>query len=59
MNVSFNNSVNNRNNQNSFALKVENLSKIFESAGGQVIALRKINFTSKKRRVCINCRTIR
>jgi len=48
MNVSFNNSVNNRNNQNSFALKVENISKIFDSAGGQVIALRKINFVIKK-----------
>jgi len=48
MNVSFNNSVNNGNNQNSFALKVENISKIFDSAGGQVIALRKINFVIKK-----------
>jgi len=48
MNISFNNSVNNRNNQNSFALKVENISKIFDSAGGQVIALRKINFVIKK-----------
>ena len=48
MNVSFDNSVNNRNNQNPFALKVENISKIFDSAGGQVIALRKINFVIKK-----------
>lgn len=48
MNVSFNNPVNNRYNQNSFALKVENISKIFDSAGGQVIALRKINFVIKK-----------
>ena len=48
MNVSFNNPVNNRYNQNSFALKVENISKIFDSAGGQVIALRKINFVIKR-----------
>jgi putative ABC transport system ATP-binding protein len=48
MNISFNTSVNNRDNQNSFALKVENISKIFNSAGGQVIALRKINFVVKK-----------
>jgi putative ABC transport system ATP-binding protein len=31
----------------SIALRVENLSKIFESAGGKIIALRKINFTVK------------
>ena len=31
----------------SIALRVENLSKIFESAGGRLIALRKINFTVK------------
>ena len=49
MNFSFNNSsANNKNNQNAFALKVENISKIFYSAGGQVIALRKISFDVKK-----------
>ena len=49
MNFYFNNSsANNKNNQNAFALKVENISKIFYSAGGQVIALRKINFAVKK-----------
>ena len=32
----------------STALKVENLSKIFESSAGRVIALRNINFTVKK-----------
>jgi len=31
----------------SIALRVENLSKVFESAGGRLIALRKINFTVK------------
>ena len=29
----------------SISLRVENLSKVFESAGGRLIALRKINFT--------------
>src|SRR5947209_5267067 len=33
---------------NSTALKVENLSKVFESSAGRVIALRNINFTVKK-----------
>jgi putative ABC transport system ATP-binding protein len=32
----------------SIALKVENLYKVFESAGGKVIALRKISFTVNK-----------
>ncbi len=32
----------------STALKVENLSKVFESSAGRVIALRNINFTVKK-----------
>ena len=32
----------------SIALKVENLYKVFESAGGKVVALRKINFTVNK-----------
>jgi putative ABC transport system ATP-binding protein len=32
----------------SSALKVENLSKIFESAAGRVVALKKINFTISK-----------
>jgi putative ABC transport system ATP-binding protein len=32
----------------SIALKVENLYKIFESAGGKVVALRKISFTVNK-----------
>ena len=32
----------------SVALKVENLSKVFESAGGRVIALKKISFTVNK-----------
>jgi len=31
----------------SISLRVENLSKVFESAGGRLIALRKINFTVK------------
>jgi putative ABC transport system ATP-binding protein len=35
-------------NNSSIALKVENLYKIFESAGGKVIALRKISFTVNK-----------
>jgi putative ABC transport system ATP-binding protein len=48
MDISFNNSTNDENDQNSFALRVENLSKIFYSTGGQVIALRKINFVIKK-----------
>ena len=32
----------------SIALKVENLYKVFESAGGKVVALRKISFTVNK-----------
>jgi len=38
------------NNSSSFpmALKVENLYRIFESSAGQVVALRKVNFTIKK-----------
>ena len=30
------------------ALKIENLSKIYDSPAGKVVALRKINFTIKK-----------
>ena len=33
---------------NSFALRVENLSKIYDSAAGRVVALDKINFSIKK-----------
>ncbi|MGN6350046.1 MAG: ATP-binding cassette domain-containing protein, partial [Candidatus Nitrosocosmicus sp.] len=54
MTVNLNNniSVNNTNQQykntktgeSTFALKVENLSKIFVSGGGQTVALRNINF---------------
>jgi putative ABC transport system ATP-binding protein len=36
------------NNLNSIALKVENLSKIYDSAAGRVVALSNINFTIKK-----------
>jgi len=36
------------NNSNSIALKVENLSKIYDSAAGRVVALSNINFTIKK-----------
>jgi len=36
------------NNSNSVALKVENLSKIYDSAAGRVVALSNINFTIKK-----------
>jgi putative ABC transport system ATP-binding protein len=38
---------NNEFSNSSIALRVENLSKVFESAGGRLIALRKINFTVK------------
>src|SRR4051794_18148335 len=38
---------NNEFSNSSIALRVENLSKIFESAGGKIIAIRKINFTVK------------
>jgi len=34
--------------RNDIALKIENLSKIYDSAAGKVVALRKINFTIKK-----------
>ncbi|HMK32230.1 MAG TPA: ABC transporter ATP-binding protein [Nitrosopumilaceae archaeon] len=33
---------------NDIALKIENLSKIYDSVAGKVVALRKINFTIKK-----------
>ena len=36
------------NNSNSIALKVENLSKIYDSSAGRVVALSNINFTIKK-----------
>ena len=36
------------NNSNSIALEVENLSKIYDSAAGRVVALSNINFTIKK-----------
>jgi putative ABC transport system ATP-binding protein len=38
---------NNKTTESTFALKVENLSKIFESAGGPTVALRNINFSVK------------
>lgn len=54
MTVDFNNNIsinninpqykNNKTGESTFALKVENLSKIFVSGGGQIVALRNVNF---------------